>query len=126
MSDMALKSRNVSLRSPGVACGEVLTSSNMAQPIMFSATTTGPETEKMEPCSCSSFEAMVEVDCVEGEDMEVVGMDEAGESGSGGSSGGDGDDGLESSSRLRISSSNDDRAFSCGLPKPNMNHMGIV
>lgn len=91
---------------------------------MFSATTTGPETEKIEPCSCSSFEAIVEVDCVEGEDMEVVEIDEAGESGSGGSSGGDGDGGRESSSRLRINPSNDGRALSCGLPNPNMNHMG--
>ena len=28
-----------------------LTSSYIAQPIIFSATTTGPEMEKMEPCS---------------------------------------------------------------------------
>lgn len=59
MSDLTLKraGRSVYLRSdiPGRSVGGEalwdLTSSYMAQPIMFSATTTGPEMEKMEPCS---------------------------------------------------------------------------
>lgn len=78
----------------------------MAQPIMFSATTTGPETEKMEPWDSWSFAgAMVEDNFVEeggraeetGEVEEVVKLVEevrTGEPGSGGSSGGgDGDAG---------------------------------
>lgn len=107
----------------------------MAQPIMFSATTTGPEIEKMEPFSWLSFEAIleVEVDCVEVGAVEVVEVDEAGESGRTGSSGGDGGDGVDSvgvdgrlsSSRLPINSSKDGCALSRGLPSPNMKYMVI-
>lgn len=64
----------------------------MAQPSMCSATTTGPETEKILPCSFC--EAMVEEGAVEGGEMGVIELDEAGEgesgSGGSGSSGGGG------------------------------------
>lgn len=83
----------------------------MAQPIICSATTTGPETEKIAPCSCLSSEPIVEVFEVDVEEMgevEVVELVRAGESGSGGSSGGGGVDARCSlSSRLPIKSRRD-------------------
>jgi hypothetical protein len=87
----------------------------MAQPIMFSATTTGPETENTEPCS-SFLSAMVEEACGGGVEDEVE--VEEGESGSGGSSAG-GDGGVNVFS-LSIRSRNDDRALSRGRPNPSI------
>lgn len=52
VSDTALTIQNISIGCLAGAFGRApgsLTNSYMAQPIMFSATTTGPETEKMEP-----------------------------------------------------------------------------
>jgi hypothetical protein len=52
-----------------------LTSSYMAQPIMFSATMTGPETEKTEPY-CSSPEPLLPsgaIVCVAAEDLMATG-----------------------------------------------------
>lgn len=84
------------------------TSSYIAQPIMFSATTTGPETEKTAPAAASSVSAPLLEDMVRGTggegwmetvDREVEGwrteeseLAEAGETGSGGSWSGPGGD----------------------------------
>jgi hypothetical protein len=80
----------------------------MAQPIMFSATTTGPETEKTLPWVSGLSEVIIEEACVEGGDTEWVEVVEEGESGSGGSSaGGDGCVNV----CFVISSNKDGRAF---------------
>lgn len=93
------------------------TNSYMAQPIMCSATTTGPETEKILPLFSVSSEAIIEEACVEWGDTGRVEVVEEGESGSGGSSaGGDGNVNV----CFEISSNKDGRAFNRGRPKPSI------
>lgn len=94
------------------------TNSYMAQPIMFSATTTGPETEKTEPWFSESSEVIMEEACVEWGDTEWVKVVEEGESGSGGSSAGG--DGCVNVCFAVIRSNNDARAFNRGRPKPSI------
>lgn len=84
---------------------------------MCSATTTGPETEKILPLFSESSEGMIEEACVEWGDTERVEVVEEGESGSGGSSAG-GDDSVNVC--FEISSSKDGRAFNRGRPKPSI------
>lgn len=94
------------------------TNSYMAQPIICSATTTGPETEKIEPWFSESSEVIMEEDCVEWVDTEWVKVVEEGESGSGGSSAGG--DGCVNVFFAVIRSNNDARAFNRGRPKPSI------
>lgn len=94
------------------------TNSYMAQPIMFSATTTGPETEKIEPGFSESSELIMEEAFVEWGDTEWVKVVEEGESGSGGSSAGG--DGCVNVHFADIRSNNDARAFNRGRPRPSI------
>jgi hypothetical protein len=109
------------------------TNSYIAQPIICSATTTGPDTEKIEPCFSELSEVIMEEVCVEWEDTEGVKVVEEGESGSGGSSGGDGVGGdgcvgcvgCVNVCFAVTRSNNDARTFNRGRPKPSIRWLEI-